>query len=131
MRRLKTRIPFRAKPNLATMVREPFHRDGWVYEEKYDGDRILAYKEGGHVSLLSRNAKDRTSDFPRIAAAILNLQPGTLLLDGEVVVFDKKGVSRFQLLNNREGSPFMRFLIASIKMAKTCDASRCPCAALP
>jgi ATP-dependent DNA ligase len=31
---------------LATLVPEPFHRSGWVYEEKYDGDRILAYKEG-------------------------------------------------------------------------------------
>ena len=26
------------------LVREPFHRDGWVYEEKVDGWRILAYK---------------------------------------------------------------------------------------
>jgi len=28
-----------------TLVREPFHRDGWVYEEKIDGWRILAYKD--------------------------------------------------------------------------------------
>jgi ATP-dependent DNA ligase len=31
---------------LATLVSRPFHRPGWVYEEKYDGYRILAYKEG-------------------------------------------------------------------------------------
>jgi bifunctional non-homologous end joining protein LigD len=30
---------------LATLVSEPFDRPGWVYEEKYDGFRILAYKE--------------------------------------------------------------------------------------
>lgn len=90
---------------LATLVPEPFDRPGWVYEEKYDGDRILAYKEGGHVRLLSRNEKDRTSSFPAIATAIANLRPATLLLDGEVVVFDKKGVSRFQLLQQGKGEP--------------------------
>ncbi len=34
-----------------TQVREPFHRDGWVYEEKVDGWRILAYKDGARVYL--------------------------------------------------------------------------------
>jgi hypothetical protein len=33
-------------PMAPTLVREPFHRDGWVYEEKVDGWRILAYKDG-------------------------------------------------------------------------------------
>jgi ATP-dependent DNA ligase len=33
-----------------TQVREPFHRDGWVYEEKVDGWRMLAYKDGGRGS---------------------------------------------------------------------------------
>jgi bifunctional non-homologous end joining protein LigD len=90
---------------LATLVPEPFDKPGWVYEEKYDGDRILAYKEEDRVRLLSRNGKDRTDSFPRIAAAIRTLQPVTLLLDGEVVVFDKKGVSHFQLLQQNKGEP--------------------------
>ena len=64
------RIPFRVRPMLATLVDEPFHRPGWVYEEKYDGYRILAYKEGREVTLLSRNAKDRTETFSEIARAI-------------------------------------------------------------
>ncbi len=85
---------------LATLVREPFHRPGWVYEEKYDGYRILAYKEGSHVRLFSRNAIDRTDHFADIAEAIRDLRAATLLLDGEVSVFDKHGVSRFQLLQN-------------------------------
>ena len=102
---MKNRIPFRVQPMLATLVPEPFDRPGWVYEEKYDGDRILAYKEEGRVRLLSRNGKDRTANFPRIAAAIRTLQPVTLLLDGEVVVLDKKGVSHFQLLQQDKGEP--------------------------
>lgn len=85
---------------LASLVREPFHKPGWVYEEKYDGYRILAYKEGSRVRLYSRNAMDRTDRFFDVAAAMSTLQPSTLLLDGEVSVFDREGVSRFQLLQN-------------------------------
>jgi bifunctional non-homologous end joining protein LigD len=99
------RIPFRVEPMLATLVSEPFDKPGWIYEEKYDGDRVLAYKEEKRVRLLSRNGKDRTDRLPRIAAAIRTLRPRTLLLDGEVVVFDRKGVSRFQLLQQDKGEP--------------------------
>ena len=92
------RIPFRVQPMLATLISQPFEKPGWVYEEKYDGFRILAYKEGGKVSLLSRNGKDRTEAYSNIAAAIAKLPDRTLLLDGEVVAFDNRRVSRFQLL---------------------------------
>jgi bifunctional non-homologous end joining protein LigD len=95
---LSDRITIRVHPMLATLVKEPFHRPGWIYEEKYDGDRFLAYKEGNRVRLLSRNAKDHTARFPRIGAALAALRSRTLLLDGEVVAFDRHGVSRFQLL---------------------------------
>lgn len=88
---------------LATLVAEPFHRPGWVYEEKYDGYRILAYKEGAKVTLLSRNDIDRTASYPEIAAAIGKHPARTLLLDGEAVAFDRKGISRFQLL--QQGGP--------------------------
>ena len=86
---------------LATLVDAPFHRDGWVYEEKYDGFRFLAYKEGRRVVLLTRNMKDRTGEFSAIAAAVAALPAPTLVLDGEIVVFDDRGISRFQLLQRR------------------------------
>ncbi len=95
---LTDRIPFRVQPMLATLVDRSFHRAGWVYEEKYDGYRILAYKEGARVTLLSRNAKDRTAAFAEIARAVAGLRHRTLALDGEVVGFDPDLVSRFQLL---------------------------------
>jgi len=83
---------------LATLVRDPLHHPGWVYEEKYDGYRILAYKEGSRVRLVSRNGKDRTAGYGDIARAVAGLPARTLLLDGEVVAFDRRRVSRFQLL---------------------------------
>jgi bifunctional non-homologous end joining protein LigD len=91
-------IPIRPQPMLATLVAEPINRPGWVYEEKYDGYRIIAYKEGSKVTLLSRNGKDRSLTFPGVAAEIHKLRENTLVLDGEVVAFDRHGVSRFQLL---------------------------------
>ena len=86
---------------LATLVDTPFHRPGWVWEEKYDGIRLIARKSGRRVDLLTRNDKDRTGDFPDVAAAVAALPAPTLVLDGEVVVFDAGGVSRFQLLQRR------------------------------
>jgi ATP-dependent DNA ligase len=49
---------------LAQLVPAPFHRPGWVFEEKHDGYRILANKKGAKETLLSRNGIDRTVTLP-------------------------------------------------------------------
>jgi bifunctional non-homologous end joining protein LigD len=104
---MKTKIPFRVHPMLATLVAKPFHEPNWVYEEKYDGIRILAYKEGQQVSLITRNDIDRTAGYSSVADSIRGLPAETLLLDGEVITFDRKNVSRFQLL--QQGSPNLSY----------------------
>ena len=104
---MRVRVPFRQPPMLATLVDTPFDDPGWVYEEKYDGIRILAYKEGSRVTLLTRNSIDRSTSFPTVTRTIRALNPDTLLMDGEVVVLDWKNVSRFQLL--QEGSENVRY----------------------
>jgi bifunctional non-homologous end joining protein LigD len=90
---------------LPTLVKSAVNKPGWDYEEKYDGFRLLAYKEGNMVSLLSRNGIDRTQTYRTIAADIAKLPDRTLLLDGEVVAFDKHHVSRFQLLQEGKIPP--------------------------
>jgi bifunctional non-homologous end joining protein LigD len=102
---VSNRIPLRVSPMLAMLVRKPFDKPGWTYEEKYDGFRILAYKEGEKVSLLSRNGLDRTKTYAHVAEAIGKLAARTLLLDGEIVAFDRNGVSRFQLLQEGKSEP--------------------------
>lgn len=99
-RRDSASLPRDVKPMLATLVDEPFHLAGWVYEEKYDGIRIIAEKDGARVRLITRNLIDRTADFPEVAAALAKLSAPTLVLDGEVVIFDPKGISRFQLFGD-------------------------------
>jgi bifunctional non-homologous end joining protein LigD len=84
-----------------TLVTKPFHRSGWVYEEKYDGWRMLAYKHGADVKLVSRAGRDHTQRFPQVVAAIASLSPATLVLDGEVCIFDERLISRFEWLRAR------------------------------
>src|ERR1700756_58420 len=64
--RIVAKIPFRITPMLATLVGLPFTRPNWTFEEKYDGVRMLSYKEGARVSLISRNGIDRTQRYPRV-----------------------------------------------------------------
>ena len=85
----------------ADEVGRPFHRDGWVYEEKYDGWRMVAYKDGTAVRLVSRAGKDHSRRFAELASAIRALPRATLILDGEVVIFDEKLISRFEWFRKR------------------------------
>jgi bifunctional non-homologous end joining protein LigD len=89
------------RPMLATLVAAPFNRLGWVNEEKYDGIRALAYRRAKRVRLFSRNLKELTADFPEIAKALGGLPGGDFVLDGEIVAFDSRNISRFQLLQRR------------------------------
>jgi bifunctional non-homologous end joining protein LigD len=115
------------RPMLATLVDAPFHEPGWVYEEKYDGIRILAAKDGARVQLVTRNLIDRAADFPEIAAAIARLPAPRLLLDGEVVVFDAGGVSRFQLFG-ADGRRKPVYVVFDVLSARGRDLTRRPLA---
>jgi bifunctional non-homologous end joining protein LigD len=83
---------------LLSELKQPFHKAGWVYEEKYDGYRAVAYKDGPHVRLISRNLKDLTRQFPDLAAAVAKLRAPTLVLDAEIAVFDERFVSHLGYL---------------------------------
>jgi bifunctional non-homologous end joining protein LigD len=79
----------------------PFHRESWVYEEKYDGRRMLAHKRGTHVQLVSRAGRGYTRRPPALVTAIAKLAPDTLILDGEIYAFDQQLISRFEWLRER------------------------------
>lgn len=61
----------------ATRVSQPFHTKSWVYEGKYDGWRIVAIKDKGHVRFISRNERDHTQRFGNIADVVARLKPDT------------------------------------------------------
>ncbi len=77
--------------------RRPTASDG-SHEIKFDGYRIQARLDRGKVKLMTRKGLDWTKKFPAIAQAVAKLRAKTALIDGELVVEDAKGVSRFSLL---------------------------------
>jgi bifunctional non-homologous end joining protein LigD len=85
------------------LAKPPFLPSGsWVFEEKVDGWRMLAYRDGTSVHLISRNGVDHTRRFRELAGAIEKLPAQNLVLDGEVAVYDEKLVSRFHLIGDDE-----------------------------
>lgn len=66
----------------ATLTQDRFTGPEWVFERKYDGIRLLAFRQGRDVRLLSRN--QRPQDLPRIRDAVLALDARELILDGEL-----------------------------------------------
>lgn len=80
---------------------EAFTRDGWLFELKLDGYRLIASKSHGEALLLTRNGNDYTAVFPEIARAVKALPVEECIIDGEVVVLDPKGIPRFSLLQRR------------------------------
>src|SRR5436190_24250377 len=79
---------------LATMG-QPFRREGWIFELKYDGFRLLAANEAAAPCLRYRGGSDATAAFPEIASALSALPPD-VVLDGELVVMDETGRTHFQ-----------------------------------
>src|ERR1051326_6550902 len=81
-------MPEWLEPMAATLTQERFTGPEWIFERKFDGIRLLAYKQRDDVRLFSRNRLP--GECPPVAAAIANLQPKELILDGEMT-WGKRG----------------------------------------
>ncbi len=77
-------------PMAASLTRDRFTGPDWLFERKLDGIRILAFKNGSDVQLLTRNRLPRI--LPRVADAVASLPVETAILDGELT-WDHGGVT--------------------------------------
>jgi bifunctional non-homologous end joining protein LigD len=84
---------------LATLTDAPFDDPAWVFEDKFDGFRMVAVIKDGRVTLYSRNGKMISHSYAEVARALERFKVDAVL-DGELVALDPHGVSRFQLLQN-------------------------------
>jgi bifunctional non-homologous end joining protein LigD len=73
----------------------------WAYEMKWDGMRALVGVEGGAAWITSRAGNDATARFPEVAIVATALPGVDVLLDGEIVALDERGVPSFELLQPR------------------------------
>ena len=93
--------PNKVEPMHCETQDDAFTRDGWLFELKLDGYRLIASKSKGEALLLTRNGNDYTSVFPEIAKAVKALPCDECIIDGEVVVNDEKGLPSFSRLQKR------------------------------
>ena len=93
-------LPATIKPQLATLVDQVPGDEGWVYELKYDGVRLLSRCDGEDVRCISRNGLDWTHKVGPIVDALKALELSGAWLDGELIVTDPNGRSDFSLLQH-------------------------------
>jgi bifunctional non-homologous end joining protein LigD len=95
-------LPAWMDPELATLTSDRFSDSGWIFERKFDGERILAYVGGGEARLMTRNQHNVTSTFPEVAAALTAQPRQDCVVDGEIVAFEGSE-TKFERLQQRLG----------------------------
>ena len=89
-------MPLWLEPMAATLTQERFSGDEWLFERKFDGIRLLAFKRGGTVELYSRNRLRQ--NLPALEKAIAALPARELILDGEITWDLHSGYHVFDIL---------------------------------
>jgi bifunctional non-homologous end joining protein LigD len=92
-------LPKRLQPMLASLTDGRFDDRGWVFEDKYDGFRMIAEIERGKVTVYSRNGKIISRSYIEVAKALEGVK-SDVVIDSELVAIGKDVVSHFQLLQN-------------------------------
>ncbi|MES2745457.1 MAG: DNA ligase D [Bdellovibrionota bacterium] len=104
-RSTKNAISTALKPMLVHKTPELLEGTEYVYEQKLDGVRLIAYTDGDKWTVISRLGNDKSAQFPEIGESLKKLSKragGPIILDGEVVAIDKKGLPLgFQELQGR------------------------------
>jgi bifunctional non-homologous end joining protein LigD len=89
------------QPMLATGGFKPFDGKDWWFEPKLDGVRTLLYLNGEDVRLISRTGRDQTPTYPELHRTYRRINATNAVLDGEIVTTDERGVTSFELLQQR------------------------------
>ena len=74
--------------------------EGWIYEPKWDGFRCLAFRDRTSIALQSKSGQALSRYFPEVVDALLALEPGRFVIDGEIVIM-RDGLLEFDDLLQR------------------------------
>ena len=91
----------RFEPCLPRPAKQPPAGPDWIHEIKHDGFRIVAYRDGTGVRLITRNGFDFGKRFPLVAEAIAALPARSCVIDGEAIACDESGLAVFDLIRYR------------------------------
>ena len=92
-------FPGFVEPSHPTLREKAPSGERWVHEIKFDGYRTQAQLRGGQPVIYTRRGHDWTRRFQTIADALAALPAKDLILDGEAVIADSRGVPDFGLLH--------------------------------
>ena len=96
----KKKRPSWTAPMLATLTDERFSDPDWIFERKLDGERVLVFRQGKRVRLVSRNKKLLNNTYPELVDAYKKQPNGSFIVDGEVVAFQGR-LTSFSRLQGR------------------------------
>ncbi len=84
----------------ATLTQKRFTASEWLFERKLDGIRMLAFKNGPEVRLLSRNRLSQNGSYPSVVQAVASLPVEDLILDGEATgIWGKQGAVAYHVFD--------------------------------
>jgi ATP-dependent DNA ligase len=108
-----SRLPRFIPPQVPVLSAEPPEGDGWIHEIKHDGFRTLLRVERGNIRAFTRGGHDWTDKYGRVIQGCRKLKCQSALIDGEIIVQDKKGLSDFAALRAAiEGAPHRLVMFA-------------------
>jgi bifunctional non-homologous end joining protein LigD len=91
-------LPRWIEPQLSKLAAKAPTGPQWVHEINFDGYRMAARIEKGHVTLLTRSGLDWTAKYPAAAAAFAQLKVDTAYIDGELCGVRPDGVTSFETM---------------------------------
>jgi bifunctional non-homologous end joining protein LigD len=124
----RARLPNKQMPELASVVTDAPQDEGWISEIKFDGYRLLCWKDGLTVRVVTRNGLDWTDRLPTLVRAIGTVGANTALIDGELVALDQKGISSFPILQtalSTGGDATLNFFVFDLLHQDGWDLRQC------
>ncbi len=83
-------LPIDYAPMEADSARAIPTGEEWEYEPKWDGFRCLAFRDGEDIHIMSKSGQTLARYFPEMVDALKSLKPEKFVLDGELIVTEKR-----------------------------------------
>jgi bifunctional non-homologous end joining protein LigD len=97
----KAALPEWFEPMSATLITHPPEGTDWLFEVKWDGVRALCFVDEGELRIYSRRGNRCERQYPELSVLPHYIAARQAVLDGEIAVLDKDGISRFELIQPR------------------------------
>jgi ATP-dependent DNA ligase len=103
----------------STPAKAPFRDPAWLFEQKYDGIRILAAKTAAGVSLITKGGRNVAAQFPEVAAALAKMR-FSIVLDGELIVCNDAGQPHFERVQRRNLLQHPQRILEAARLEPAC-----------